>query len=129
MTNEPILEFAKTIASDELIAKAFTMVDLSVSHHGVKGMKWGVRKDRAKTSTAKKSASQMTDAELKAINKRLNLERDYKRMMAERDKENQGLLAKGAELAAESIAKAGRQQLDRYVQNRVEALVKKATSS
>lgn len=75
-------------------------------HHGVKGMKWGVRryqnkdgsltaagKKRAKNKTRgwskdakranaikKKSVHQMTNAELKELNKRMNLEQEYRRL-------------------------------------------------
>ena len=44
-----------------------------LQHHGVKGMKWGVRKDR-------KKVSEMTDEELKTANKRKKLENEYKKL-------------------------------------------------
>lgn len=44
-----------------------------LQHHGVKGMKWGVRKDR-------KKISEMTDEELKTANKRKKLENEYKKL-------------------------------------------------
>ena len=44
-----------------------------LQHHGVKGMKWGVRKDR-------KKASDMTDEELKTAISRKRLENDYNKL-------------------------------------------------
>jgi hypothetical protein len=57
----------------------------TLSHHGVKGMRWGVRKrrnvsdDSAKTTAIrKKHISEMTNQELRDANNRLQLERQYK---------------------------------------------------
>lgn len=59
-------------------------------HWGVKGMKWGVRKSRRKTSKSddylrakqlkKKRISQMSNAELKELNNRMQLENQYKNL-------------------------------------------------
>lgn len=54
-------------------------------HHGVKGMKWGVRRANrlAKNHSdynkahAKKKVSEMSDAELRARNNRLQMEQQY----------------------------------------------------
>lgn len=85
-----------------------------LAHYGVKGMKWGVRKDRRggvtttgrrrRGSTAEpqsedskkaqklksKSARSLSNAELKALNERLNLEQNYSRMTQEKNKIDQG---------------------------------------
>ena len=82
------------------------MYDNYLFHHGIKGQKWGVRRDLAKSASEgasraaniaersgknaktraiqKMDVSKMTDAELqKAIN-RMNLERNYKTLSSEK---------------------------------------------
>lgn len=63
-----------------------------LAHHGVKGMKWGIRKRSKKQTTfdnahadykrahSKKSISQMSDQELRERNNRLQAERQYETM-------------------------------------------------
>lgn len=85
-------------------------------HYGVKGMKWGVRKSRtssgkkssktkgwskdAKRANAikKKSVKQMSNAELKELNKRMELESNYHRLNPSKVK--QGLAFAGAAAGA-----------------------------
>jgi len=63
----------------------------ALEHYGIKGMRWGVRKKRSRTPSAssketsalrKKKAFELTDEELKKVNKRLNLEKQYKEATA-----------------------------------------------
>lgn len=89
-------------------------------HYGIKGMKWGIRryqnkdgsltaagKKREKNKTRgwskdakrannikKKSVHQMTNAELKELNKRINLEQEYSRLNPNKIK--RGLAVAGA---------------------------------
>lgn len=87
-------------------------MDNELYHYGVKGMKWGVRKSRsssgkkrgktygwskdAKRANAikKKSVKQMSNAELQALNKRMELENNYNRLNPSKVKK--GLLIAGA---------------------------------
>jgi hypothetical protein len=51
-----------------------------LSHYGVKGMQWGVRKKSSApsfTNATKTKAKTLTDAELKAAVQRLKLEKEY----------------------------------------------------
>lgn len=91
----------------------------SLSHAGVKGMKWGVRKSDSSSSSgssnkrkggspqaeqakriAKKKPSQMTNREIKKLNERKRLETEYK-------KNNPNLATKGKAQVASLIALGG----------------------
>ena len=69
-------------------------------HYGVKGMKWGIRRDRKRSGSSRKknptygwskeaknarriqqkSVKQMTNAELRQVNERVRLEQEYARL-------------------------------------------------
>ena len=69
-----------------------------LSHHGIKGMKWGVRRTEAQLARVrgrkknwsedartahdikKKSVNKMSNAELKKVNERVRLEQEYSRL-------------------------------------------------
>ena len=65
------------------------MDNIYLQHHGVKGMKWGVRKDKrgsGRTATRKRKESpddkvkKMSDAELRQRLNRIQMERQYKQL-------------------------------------------------
>lgn len=62
-------------------------VEEFIAHYGVKGMRWGVRKQRTTSSDYKKTAhlrnrrpSELTNKQLKSVNERVNLEANYRRL-------------------------------------------------
>lgn len=93
------------------------MEDNYLSHHGIKGMKWGVRryqnKDGSLTSAGKKRSwsedaktakslkkkklNEMSNSELRKLNERQNLERTYKQM-------NKSHIAKGMAFVTSAAA-------------------------
>lgn len=67
------------------------LIEKALAHYGIKGMKWGVRRKRGKggrvssdysksRAILKKKLSQMSDDELKQLNKRLEMERKLKQV-------------------------------------------------
>lgn len=81
-----------------------TQTESELYHHGIKGMRWGNRKDRTgssdskgkslkpgidpshKKAHSKKKLKYMSDAELREINNRLNMETQYRNMTKTKSK-------------------------------------------
>ena len=92
--------------------------ELYLCHHGIKGMKWGIRKQKNHVSRAdrkrnsmsddartahdlrKKKPHQMSNAELRKMNERIQLEQQYSRL-------NPNLVKKGMKVVATSAAVMG----------------------
>ena len=84
-------------------------------HYGVKGMKWGVRKrsqsvdkgsddfKRAK-AIGKKRVHEMSNAELKALNERKNLETNYKRLSHNKAQKGEAAVKKVLGAAAMGVS-------------------------
>ena len=91
------------MAKDEEVA-AF------ISHHGVKGMHWGIRTKRTPKKTSsdykqtapyrKKPVASLTNKQLKSVNERLQLETKYKQL-------NPNIARHGRNVAAEIMAGVG----------------------
>lgn len=75
-----------------------TTVDSVLAHYGVKGMRWGTRRNKdgstsktgkraksedheAKTTLQKKRVSEMSNVELRKVNERMQLEQTYSQLM------------------------------------------------
>lgn len=101
-----------------------------LEHHGVKGMRWGIRNRRNRVKTAKRppssdskrisdlkkrKPSQLTDKQLKDVNARLNLESNFSRLNPstvkkghEWTKNAMALISTGAAIAALSQTPTGK---------------------
>ena len=83
-----------------------------LEHHGVKGMKWGVRRSKrqlaraAKKSGGAKSAKDMSDAELRAVINRIDMERRYSTLTSQRSRASSGHNAVKAALATGATVNA-----------------------
>jgi hypothetical protein len=82
----------------------------ALEHHGIKGMHWGVRRDRSRVRTSsdyKKTAGlrgkpshELTDKQLRSLNERMNLEQNYSRL-------NPSNFARGLRIAGTILSTAG----------------------
>lgn len=108
-------KLGKTYSTDATLAEAARkfykkghnkrMSHSELMHFGVKGMKWGVRKKRikdAKKWTSKKQAKidGMSDDQLRRINNRLRLEKEYRQLTQTRMERYRNKAGKAAEEAA-----------------------------
>ena len=108
-------KLGKTYSTDATLAEAARkfykkghnkrMSHSELMHFGVKGMKWGVRKKRikdAKRWTSKKQAKidGMSDDQLRRINNRIRLEKEYRQLTQTRMERYRNKAGKAAEEAA-----------------------------
>ena len=113
--------FIDNVTLDEIVHSIMTAGKEFMEHHGVKGMRWGVRRTAAQLSKAegkreskrsedkkthdanrKKGSSALNDKELQALVNRMNLEQNYSRMNPSSLKK--GLAATGTILAVGATA-------------------------
>ena len=108
-------KLGKTYSTDATLAEAARkfykkghnkrMGHSELMHFGVKGMRWGVRKQRIKDSkrwTSKKQAKidGMSDDQLRRINNRIRLEKEYRQLTQTRMERYRSKAGKAAEEAA-----------------------------
>lgn len=108
-------KLGKTYSTDATLAEAARkfykkghnkrMGHSELMHFGVKGMKWGVRKPRIKNSKKWSSAKQakidgMSDDQLRRINNRIRLEKEYRQLTQTRMERYRNKAGKAAEEAA-----------------------------
>lgn len=108
-------KLGKTYSTDATLAEAARkfykkghnkrMGHSELMHFGVKGMKWGVRKSRIKNSKKWSSSKQakidgMSDDQLRRINNRIRLEKEYRQLTQTRMERYRNKAGKAAEEAA-----------------------------
>lgn len=108
-------KLGKTYSTDATLAEAARkfykkghnkrMSHSELMHFGVKGMKWGVRKSRIKNSKKWSSGKQakidgMSDDQLRRINNRIRLEKEYRQLTQTRMERYRNKAGKAAEEAA-----------------------------
>jgi hypothetical protein len=101
----------------------------SLQHFGILGMKWGRRKAKkiitpskehaTKEGLKKKKLAEMSNAELKTLNERLQLEKQYKEL-------NKAHRSKGTQFALKFLETQGNQILSRVISQQLNELMKKA---
>lgn len=125
-------QLGKTYATDATLAEAARryykkghnkrMGHSELMHYGIKGMRWGIRKSRikgAKRWTSKKQAKidGMSDDQLRRVNNRLRLEKEYRQLTQTRMERYRARAGKVIEEAAANI-----------LQNALQKNLKKAAS-
>ena len=108
-------KLGKTYSTDATLAEAARkfykkgynkrMSHSELMHFGVKGMKWGVRKSRIKNSKKWSSSKQakidgMSDDQLRRINNRIRLEKEYRQLTQTRMERYRNKAGRAAEEAA-----------------------------
>lgn len=86
--------------------------DYILEHYGIKGMHWGIRRDRRKTSSdykrtrrlRSKRPYELSDHQLQTLNKRLELERKYKDLNPGPVKKGETYVKRGLALLGTGIA-------------------------
>lgn len=90
------------------------MTKQSLQHYGIKGMRWGVRRKRGSDGRVesddskrakqlkKKKLSELTNKELKELNERMNLERQYSNL-TKKD------LSRGQKIVNDAINEVGKE--------------------
>lgn len=94
------------------------MIDKTISHVGVLGMKWGIRKrgpassDHTKAREIKKKhVSELSNDELRTAINRLQLEKQYKDITS-------ASASKGQRFVSEILQRVGAQLVNNYVRQR-----------
>lgn len=108
-------QLGKTYATDATLAEAARryykkgynkrMGHSELMHYGVRGMRWGIRKSRIKGAKKWTSAKQdkidgMSDDQLRRVNNRIRLEKEYRQLTQTRMERYRSKVGKTAEEAA-----------------------------
>lgn len=93
-------------------------MDNQLTHYGVKGMRWGVRRSKAQLSRSRKKrgddASKYSDEELKRKVARMNLEKQYSQMTRKESPAAKKFLVKALATSAATLATA---YISKYMKN------------
>lgn len=98
-------------------------VDNIIEHFGVKGMKWGIRKDRRPSSSKsskdykKGEEKRLSDQELRARVNRLNMERQYRDLISKQNPPSS--MRRGVKAVGGILAGAGSKAIRDYLGKRV----------
>ena len=142
------LEHSDAAFVDDFLISAGAPDDI-LEHHGVKGMKWGVRKPRPSSGARRSSRASeprtrkvqktrspsykkptktdlLSNDELRRSNERLRLEKEYNTLISEVKRQNR---SKGQKFLQDTVMKVGQDILKDVVKSQVKDAIKKQKSS
>lgn len=90
------------------------MSEIEVKHYGVKGMRWGVRKD------SPSGVKRLSDKELSTRLKRMRMEQEYSRLTAS---QNSTVVQRGARTVSTILGNAAKQAVTNLVAGRITSLL------
>lgn len=121
---EPLSSLLNMNDKSSTIGKDF--VEETISHIGVRGMRWGIRKSRSAIYAARQKKSErkniegkadvkkMTDAEMKTVINRIKLEQEYKKLTTVPSKLDKGKAAVG-QILVKSLTAGGAKVVESYL--------------
>lgn len=132
-----IVKRAKALGLTDLLPEGWVKMEAKqsafmgniLSHYGVKGMKWGVRRsksqlERAAKQRTGKSIKDMSDDELRAVVNRMNLEQQYSRLSSGKGSgRNRGLTQAGATFVGGIALNVLRQQIQNEANARIASAI------
>jgi hypothetical protein len=112
-----------TTTIDELFSAIQVVPDTDAEHHGIKGMKWGIRRKRGPAGTVSSnpgvSAKHLSDSDLREAVNRMQLERTFNQLSSERT-------AKGESFTKTLMKDIGKKQVKRIANSAVDIAVEQA---
>lgn len=113
----------KELEDEGLLKQAQTLNLDDLEQFGIKGMKWGVRKDTSGSSSkGHKPAKTMTDQELRDAVARMNLERSYSKLVSE--KQTKSVVERGSSVVGSMVGNAAKNAVQNYMQQAFAAAIK-----
>ena len=134
------MQLSREAAVSHDLADRYIEEGEAIAHYGRKGQKWGIRRTKKQLASAdgktvstkklKKQAKKMSNEELQANVKRLNLEKQYVSLTKEANAKTQSRMARGrkemASIAKTSAKKALTSQTTNLMNEALSAGIKKA---
>jgi hypothetical protein len=109
--------------NDILIKHGITLSEDELEHAGVKGMRWGRRKQKSSSDDSdadsgppKPSVKTMTDDELKSAINRIKMEKEFTKLTAPE-------VSRGRKLVAEILLDVGKTQAKNHLNRKVESFL------